>query len=165
MLNKQEEAYRQKWSILQAICNDEEGDLMDQLREEGQLQNIDDLEQILVMCEFALIADILPNYIYSMREALLRKVTDWDKELASKEKSQILNEASPPPENTKDATGLQEKVNDWINDQVESRETNEKQPAFTFQVCSRSPENYLLEPTPPGFQAGGGGPATAAIEP
>ena len=25
MLNKQEEAYRQKWSILQAICNDEEG--------------------------------------------------------------------------------------------------------------------------------------------
>ena len=48
MLNKQEEAYRQKWSIMQAIYNDEEGDLMDQLKEEGQLQNIDELEQILV---------------------------------------------------------------------------------------------------------------------
>ena len=56
-------------------------------------------------------------------------------------------------------------MNDWINDQVENRDTNEKQPAFTFQVCSKSPENYPLEPTPPGFQAGGGGAATAAIGP
>ena len=56
-------------------------------------------------------------------------------------------------------------MNDWINDQVESRDTNEKQPAFTFQVCSKSPGDYPLEPTPPGFQAGGVGAAPAAIEP
>ena len=47
MLNKQEDAYRQTWSILQAICNDEEEGLMDQLKEEGQLTDIDELEQIL----------------------------------------------------------------------------------------------------------------------
>ena len=70
MLNKQEDLQRQTWSILQAICNDEEEGLMNQLKEEGQITDIDELEQILVMCEFTLIADLFTNYIYSMREAL-----------------------------------------------------------------------------------------------
>ena len=138
---------------------------MNQLKEEGQITDIDELEQILVICEFTIIADLLPNYIYSMTEALLRKLTGWDKELDSKERNQILNKASPPPENMEDATRLQEKVKDWIKVQVESREVKEKQPAFTFQVCSQSPEDYPMDPTPPGFQAGGEGTTPAAIEP
>ena len=62
------------------------------------------------MCEFTLIADRLPDYIYSIQEALLKKVTAFDEGRACKEKKQILNEALPPT--AAPATGLQEKK--WI---------------------------------------------------
>ena len=42
MLNKQDNIYRQTWSILNAIGNDDEEDLMTQLKDDGQITDIDE---------------------------------------------------------------------------------------------------------------------------
>ena len=54
-LNKQDDLYRPTWSILQAISNDEEQSLINQLKEDGKITDVGELVQILDMTEFALI--------------------------------------------------------------------------------------------------------------
>ena len=102
-----------------------------------------------------------------MREALLKKLTGLDEELASKERRQILNEALPPPTVEENATEeLQEKVKSWIQTS-EGQGVKGLQPDYSFQVCSQSLEDYppSLEITLPGLGAGRGVKPPAAIEP
>ena len=94
-------------------------------------------------------------------------MTGLDEELASKERRQILNEALQPPTVQDNATEeLQEKVKSWIQTS-EGQGVKEWPPAYSFQVCSQSLEDYppSLELTPPGQGAGGGVRPPAAMGP
>ena len=53
------------------------------------------LVQILDMVDFSEVSDRLPDFITSMRRALLDKITSADTALAAKEEQKILNEALP----------------------------------------------------------------------
>ena len=130
--------------------------MINQLKEEGRVKDIMALVQILDIVDFSEVSDRLPDFVTSMRRALLDKITSADTALAAKEEQKILNEALPSSTTNESP---EERVESWIK--ATGERATDQGSNYTFQVCSNSLEDYplTLELTPPCMKTSRGAPA------